>query len=452
MKKNKICIAFILFAVLITASCLSTTQAKNPPEWLINTPKSDSQYEYFTASGSDTNPSEAEHKAIANLITEVTMYIGTSVESNSTAVISGQISNLKKQLENKLSRKSSAQLKEFKITKKHFINSGDDTIVYVLGQYKKSALEKEKQRLIQIAIEKENSHKQPKKVAAELYNKGYYQAAAKKYIEAAVMAKLNKVENAPLLFSKYIKNATGAIEKISQINIDIKQNNNSPLFVITGEPNTKLKLAYTAKYGNKSKKRIIYEYIEIPDTDKVEFTLPPTSVSGYLYCDIDATEILDELETIGADGKNAKKKLENRFSQKGKKLKYTFPKKNIPPRQSAKVEIISNSKTTDETTEALKHSLKLSIEQELQLQGYTLSALNPNLLLTVEIIPDKPELNDGIYFTAFKILLSVKNQNGETILSRNIQKRSTSLKKETAFDKIPSISAKLIVDALNTIK
>lgn len=425
-----------VFLSLLLVSCQTLTQNKAVPNWVLKTPESDSKYEYFTASGTDLNPSEAEQKAIANLVSQATQYVGTSIQSSSQTVLTGEIDSVKKIIENELTQSSKSNLELFKITEKFFSKDETGTTVYVLGRYDKAAMAKERLRLEKIFQEKLDSFRKPENLGDELFASKNYFYAAKNFIIAASNAKLNEVDNAEVHFNRNIEKAQLAFEKIKLDTFQNESNTNEALlFIKTNASELPIKLMF---FSGKLKKNLEQENIIIKN--EYAFQIPIDLASDKIYIYLDDRNLFDNLSSCGKQGQKAKADLEKIILSKQKIHELRQSKlEQAKPAISFVVKIDAKSDMSYEFLQALKSKLlKKGYAVKTQDADYTLFA---NLKVQTEIQDKETFLtNFVINFTVYK--------NSELVQAETMQKTSLGFSKLEAKRGIPNLAAETVVKAL----
>lgn len=157
-----------LLLLILTLTLSSCASYKNKPEeqvpaWIEKVPASDANYEYFTASGTNKNFTLAEADAKNNLINEIIRYLGVSIKTETTTIALGSVENLEKILKSEISQSSAANIKKLKIKNRYTKKNKDSLTVYLLAEYDKNELRKERDRLLKIAEEKILSVSEPQK-------------------------------------------------------------------------------------------------------------------------------------------------------------------------------------------------------------------------------------------------------------------------------------------------
>ena len=186
------------------------------PVWIEKVPAGDADYEYFTASGTNKNFTLAEADAKNNLINEIIRYLGVSIKTETTTTALGSVENLEKILKSEISQSSAANIKKLKIKNRYTKKNKDSLTVYLLAEYDKNELRKERDRLLKIAEEKILSVSEPQKKADDFFESKKYYSAALYYTKAASAALSSGIENGDIKFRQNISNAKESLKRIRE--------------------------------------------------------------------------------------------------------------------------------------------------------------------------------------------------------------------------------------------
>jgi hypothetical protein len=234
LKKNSISTlaACAVVLVLLFSSCAggapaaktgepeaSTTQkAEQPPDWVLQPPEGDDQYEYFVGSASNESGDRvaAEEQAVNSLIAEITRFMGVRITAESTATAKSSLESYQASVTQVVKQSGSAQVAGFKVVDK-FVDQreGGQVSVYILGRYNRQDLLKEKRRLAELFEEQIRSVEEPEEQGKALAAEGKYIQAIQKFTEAAAAAAGSTIDNADVKFERNINNAKSVVEKIS---------------------------------------------------------------------------------------------------------------------------------------------------------------------------------------------------------------------------------------------
>ena len=274
---------------------------------MFNVPQSSASHEYFTASGSGANPARAEKEAEANLLTEVMRWIGVSIKTNTTSASFGTINDLDKFIEKEITENAAAEIKNLKIKSRHIEKSASITTVYLLAEYDKKELEKEKRRLLKLAEERADSVSRPHKKGDEFYDEKKYFKAFEQYSEAACSALKFGIDNGEIKFKENIEAAKQSlknikIEALCESYIAGGTGSASVTARVQTEPEMPLTVTYSlqAVNGKRVSKKIIIEKITADENGFAEFRLPEKTSAGegFIIFAADITAVQNNLAAL----------------------------------------------------------------------------------------------------------------------------------------------------------
>lgn len=299
LKKKQLLKKLLLLILTLTLfSCASykSNPEEDLPAWIENVPAGDADYEYFTASGTNKNFTLAEADAKNNLINEIIRYLGVSIKTETTTTALGSVENLEKILKSEISQSSAANIKKLKIKNRYTEKNKDSVTVYLLAEYDKQELRKERNRLLKIAEEKILSVSEPEKKADAFFAGEKYYSAALNYIKAASAALSSGIENGDIKFRQNISNAKESLKKIKPKleKEELKDSLNGHLISVsigTSEENVPLLISYKTKIKNNTS--IIIEGIETDKSGTANFILNDEKIEteGRVRIELDISEI-----------------------------------------------------------------------------------------------------------------------------------------------------------------
>jgi len=218
-----ICIGLLL-ALLSCASAPKGTASKEgekkaPPDWVLTPPKETAQYYFFVGSASDPKGDavRAEEQAVYSLIAEITRYLGVRVTSETTSEARATLDRFQAQVTQQVKQEGAARVSGLRVADKFIQREGDRVSVYILAQYDRAELEKEKARIAAIFQEQVDAVAIPESKGKRLETQGDLFGAIRSYIEAAIAAATSKVENADIKFERNINNAKRVVSRIGLV-------------------------------------------------------------------------------------------------------------------------------------------------------------------------------------------------------------------------------------------
>ncbi|AGT45182.1 hypothetical protein TPE_2710 [Treponema pedis str. T A4] len=460
-KKNIFIISFSV--TLLIFSCATNSEIKtngNIPDWVLNVPKADSQYEYFTASGTNKNLTLAENDAKNNLIGEVLKIFGVSVKANTTSILSGDINNIDKIIEREIKQYSGANIKGLKIKERYIEKNISDSTVYLLAAYDKTELQKEKMRLLHLAEEKTNAVNIPVKNAEKFYSEKKYFAAAYNYVQAACAAFNFKLENAEIKFEADIKNAKQSLKKIelkpaTKVSVQGKSGKFLPAFKINCfEEELPLIVTYTIKYVSAgAKQKIFTEKIEAGTDGIAEFILPlqESACTGTVKIETDIEELRkmlkDTNEHFAEKEINELKKIAVK-SAVG--FNYTIEQeKETQFIQNKKVDVFAEQYGKD-GKRLIKSETEKAVVEILQKMNFDAKKINSKnsfaeFIICAVVSIDNIEIIDSGVFAKLTAEVEIHNlKTGEIIYAQDISKRGAGFSETEAVSSASFALAKQI--------
>ncbi|MFQ3621041.1 MAG: hypothetical protein SNJ78_08860 [Spirochaetales bacterium] len=195
----------------------AAAEGKTPPEWVITPPRETAEHYFFVGSASDLggDAAKAEEQAIYNLMAEITRYLGVRVTAETTSEARATLDRFQAEVVQQVRQEGSARLVGLKVTDKYIQRERNRITVYLLAQYQRSELEKEKARIAAVFQEQVDAVAVPEQKGRRLEQQGDLFGAIQSYIEAAVAATTSRMENAEIRFERNINNAKRVVSRIS---------------------------------------------------------------------------------------------------------------------------------------------------------------------------------------------------------------------------------------------
>ncbi len=216
---------FFITSCASPAKPASSEPEKKPvPEWVSTPPAGNAQSEFFVGSASDAagDAAKAEEQAIYSLIAEITRYFGVKVTSETTSQAKASLNDFQAQVTQQVRQSGAARIAGFRVTDKFTDKQGSRVTVYLLAQYDRTELQKEKDRIAAVFQEQLDAVAVPERKGKELEGKGDLFGAAKAYLEAAAAASGSSIENAAVKFERNVNNAKGVVGKIGLVRLSGK--------------------------------------------------------------------------------------------------------------------------------------------------------------------------------------------------------------------------------------
>ena len=461
LKKQLLKKILLLILTLISLSCASY---KNKPEeelpaWIEKVPAGDADYEYFTASGTNKNFTLAEADAKNNLINEIIRYLGVSIKTETTTTALGSIENLEKILKSEISQSSAANIKKLKIKNRYTKKNKDSLTVYLLAEYDKNELRKERDRLLKIAEEKILSVSEPQKKANDFFESKKYYSAALYYAKAASAALSSGIENGDIKFRQNISNAKESLKKIKlNLQKDSLENTSNefliPINIGTFEERVPLLVSYKTKIRNTTS--IIIEGIETDQNGTANFILHDEKIEpkARIRIELDIFEIKQILGSKDFDEyQEALKELQQTVFKQIINFEFKKPENKIKKEKEQKGTVSLFIEQTD-SKNAITEEKILDILKDMNFK--TISAKNENqsadFIIYARIETDEVSKAADGFLVRLNADIEIKNPNTQEIIyKKNISKRGAGFTEKEAHRSASVAIAKAIALAFNGI-
>ena len=463
MQKKKELLKKILLLIL-TLTLFSCASYKNKPEdevpvWIEKVPASDADYEYFTASGTNTNFTLAEADAKNNLINEIVRYLGVSIKTETTTTALGSVENLEKILKSEISQSSAANIKKLKIKNRYTKKNKDSLTVYLLAEYDKQELRKERDRLLKIAEEKILSVSEPQKKADDFFESKKYYSAALYYTKAASAALSSGIENGDIKFRQNISNAKESLKriKLNLQNDSLEDSLNKTLILVnigTAEENVPLLVSYKTKVKNTT--TIIIEGIETDQNGTANFILHDEKIEpkARIRIELDISEIKQILGSKDFDEyQEAVNELQQIVFKQIINFEFKKPENKIKKEKEQKGTVSLFIEQADSKNSIIEEKI-LDILKDMNFK--TISSKNENpaadFFIYARIETDEASKTADGFLVRLNADIEIKNPNTQEILyKKNISKRGAGFTEKEAHRSASVAIAKAIALVFNGI-
>ena len=453
---KKILLPILTLALFSCASYKNKTE-EQVPAWIEKVPASDANYEYFTASGTNKNFTLAEADAKNNLINEIIRYLGVSIKTETTTTALGSVENLEKILKSEISQSSAANIKKLKIKNRYTKKNKNGLTVYLLAEYDKNELRKERDRLLKIAEEKILSVSEPQKKADDFFESKKYYSAALYYTKAASAALSSGIENGDIKFRQNISNAKESLKKIKlNLQKDSLENTSNefliPINIGTFEERVPLLVSYKTKVKNTTS--IIIEGIETDQNGIANFILHDEKIEreGRIRIELDISEIKQILGSKGFDEyQEAVKELQQIIFKQIINFEFKNPENKIKKEQKGTVSLFIEQ--ADSKNSIIEEKI-LDILKDMNFK--TISAKNENpsadFFIYARIETDEVSKAADGFLVRLNADIEIKNPNTQEILyKKNISKRGAGFTEKEAHRSASVAIAKAIALVFNGI-
>ena len=454
LKKQLLKKILLLILTLTLFSCASykNKSEEELPAWIEKVPAGDADYEYFTASGTNKNFTLAEADAKNNLINEIIRYLGVSIKTETTTTALGSVENLEKILKSEISQSSAANIKKLKIKNRYTKKNKDSLTVYLLAEYDKQELRKERDRLLKIAEEKILSVSEPQKKADNFFESKKYYSAALYYTKAASAALSSGIENGDIKFRQNISNAKESLKKIKlNLQKDSLENTSNefliPINIGTFEERVPLLVSYKTKVKNTT--TIIIEGIETDQNGTANFILHDEKIEpkARIRIELDISEIKQILGSKDFDEyQEAIKELQQIIFKQIINFEFKKPENKIKKEKEQKGTVSLFIEQADSKNSIIEEKI-LDILKDMNFK--TISAKNENpaadFFIYARIETDEASKAADGFLVRLNADIEIKNPNTQEILyKKNISKRGAGFTEKEAHRSASVAIAKVI--------
>ena len=461
LKKQLLKKILLLILTLTLFSCASykSKSEEGLPTWIEKVPAGDADYEYFTASGTNKNFTLAEADAKNNLINEIIRYLGVSIKTETTTTALGSVENLEKILKSEISQSSAANIKKLKIKNRYTKKNKDNLTVYLLAEYDKNELRKERDRLLKIAEEKMLSVSEPQKKADDFFESKKYYSAALYYVKAASAALSSGTENGDIKFRQNISNAKESLKKIKlNLQKDNLENTSNdfliPINIGTFEERVPLLVSYKTKVKNST--TIIIEGIETDQNGTANFILHDEKIESEarIRIELDISEIKQILGSKDFDEyQEAVNELQQIVFKQIINFEFKNPENKIKKEKEQKGTVSLFIEQADSKNSIIEEKI-LDILKDMNFK--TISAKNENpsadFFIYARIETDEASKAADGFLVRLNADIEIKNPNTQEILyKKNISKRGAGFTEKEAHRSASVAIAKAIALVFNGI-
>ncbi len=283
------------------------------PQWVVSPPADTADSVYFVGSGSADNDAAARSAAGADLVSSVTRFLGVKVTSETTVTARDSLKEFTTTLDNTIKESSKAILGDFRVVDSYTEEKNGRVSVYLLGEYKKSSLLKERERIQAVFAEQREAVSGPEGEGDSLVSRGEFYKAAVKFIEAASAASVSDIDNADIKFRRNMDKARKAVSQLELISSGkvVSAYINQPFtepFVSTVQGGGRalaqvpVLVAYKVVKTN-GKKAVRRTVVSSDASGKVSFIRPPAAFVGSetLTMSLDLSSAMEKLDNVQKD-------------------------------------------------------------------------------------------------------------------------------------------------------
>ena len=300
-------------ALLGCATAGSGVPGETLPQWVVSPPADTADSVYFIGSGSAADDAAARSAAGADLVSSVTRFLGVKVTSETTVTARDSLKEFTTTLDNTIKESSEAILGDFRIVDSYSEEKNGTVSVYLLGEYKKSSLLKERERIQAVFAEQREAVSGPEREGDSLFSRGEYYKAAVKYIEAASAASVSDIDNADIKFRRNMDKARKAVSQLELVSSGkvlsayINQPFTEPFVsLVQGGGRALAQVPVLVVYkvvkanGKKAVRRTV---VSSDDSGRVSFLRPPAAFVGSetLTMSLDLSSAMEKLNDVQKD-------------------------------------------------------------------------------------------------------------------------------------------------------
>jgi len=362
---------------------------REAPEWVISPPMSDSEYEYFvvSASNSEGDIAAAEEAAAFSMIAEINRALGVDLTVETSAEARASLEEFEASVKQAVTQRGAGTIAGLRIADRYIHRTEDRVTVYILGQYDRQAFLKEQRERERLAEEAKAAVSVPEQQGDEYFAQGKYFDAVSKYIEAAAAAAAERIRNAEVKFERNINKAKEVLGKIN-----LKKINDNLSTAIGNSFKSDFMLQVTAERGGTQESlagvNILISYWRLRSNGKagiqtvnlstdqeglVRFTHPIPDLVGErnVTMVLDLSSALEPLEDVPRSFRSYTDALFDAAAEKRVKFDYTVISraKNVP----TGIVILDTDNTGKPTGSS---ATAQGIRQALTESGFTIASLN----------------------------------------------------------------------------
>ncbi len=208
-------------SLLVASACatspdLSPEERAEQPEWVLGSPPTSSDAEYFVGRGVDAGGSRAaaEDEATAALVSEITRYLGVTIRTESTAVAEASLEDFTGRVTRTVEQHGTARIEGLRIEDR-FVEVRDGRVeIHLLARYDRDALERERARLTALFEARIEAVEAPMRTAFALEAEGDYVKAAQHYLRAAAAAAESEIDGMKSTMPSSLRRAEDVLSSV----------------------------------------------------------------------------------------------------------------------------------------------------------------------------------------------------------------------------------------------
>lgn len=205
-------------AVSVLFSCATGGGREPAPDWVLDPPLSDDQYELFYASASDPagDTAAAAEAAGYSILAQVNQALGVDISVQTSATAQATLESYEADLVQTVTQSSTGRIAGFRIADRYVQESDAVGVtVHVLAQYEKQAFAAEQARREQIRRDALALFMGPEDDAEAAEAAGDYLEAVEQYVQSAVAASESALEEAPSVLQRTMQRAATIMSSLA---------------------------------------------------------------------------------------------------------------------------------------------------------------------------------------------------------------------------------------------
>jgi hypothetical protein len=311
----------LVFVSILLGGCAAAPEPRPVPDWVLDGPESSEDYVFFVGSGTSegAGAAEAEDRATLTVVDEIVRYLGARIEVETTAQVQAGLDFFEEQIQQELRQESRARVEGLRIVDRFVQESNERTTVYILARYERSALEEERERLNALRRERVASVEVAEEQAREAMEAGNLYASIGLFVEAAVAASDERIDNADVKMQRNLADALQIARRISlnPVHREVEAfvgHGSSPEFALTvsaqpeGAPIPDARVVFSFPERTAGGRTVLRSRTVATDSEgRALFTPPPPASIGSrtVTARLAVREILDPVDAIEQDAEEA---------------------------------------------------------------------------------------------------------------------------------------------------
>ncbi|MEE8440128.1 MAG: hypothetical protein V3S41_00280 [Spirochaetia bacterium] len=204
-------------AILTILSCAGGPEltSRRVPDWVLTPPAADAEFEYFVVSAwAAESSAEAEEAAGYVLLSQINQALGVEISVETSAEARSTLDSYEANLVQQVTQRGSGQIEGLRVADRFIAEQADGVVVYLLGEYERTAFEAERAKRRSILRQQEELVTGPENEGDRLVESGRLTQGILLYGQAAVAASGSDLRIAPIVLQRALQKAAEAGSRI----------------------------------------------------------------------------------------------------------------------------------------------------------------------------------------------------------------------------------------------